>query len=104
VVFTLAAYLQIILTYAYFYAVGGKAWFPKYEALRDAIYFSFCSILTIGYGKLEPTELIPRGVVISELLLGLFFIVVIVGQVVAWATQTDNSRGEFSLEHVSLRS
>jgi Ion channel len=104
VIFTLASYLQIVLIYAYFYAVGGKAWYPQYRALRDAVYFSFGSILTVGYGNLKPSELIPRAVVISELVLGLFFIVVIVGQVVAWASQPQHSRGEFSLEDVSLRS
>lgn len=39
VALTLAGYLQIILTYAYFYAVGGQAWFPSYQAVRHAVYF-----------------------------------------------------------------
>jgi hypothetical protein len=74
-----------------------------YRAVSQAIYFSFGTVLTVGYGDLKPPGIVARGVVISKLILGLFFVVIVVGQVVAWATQTDPPRGEFSLERVSLR-
>lgn len=70
------------------------------SAPRGVLYFG--TAVTVSYGNLEPTQLVPLAAVVSELLLGLFFIVIIVAQVVAWTAQPKVSPGEFSLEHVSL--
>lgn len=104
VVLTLSGYLQVVLIYACCYAFANQAWFPQYkQGVGDAIYFSFGTIVTVGYGNLKPEQILPRAVVISELVLGLFFVVIIVGQIVAWASQTGQARGEFPLEHVLVR-
>jgi hypothetical protein len=103
VVLTVAGYVQIILIYAYLYAAIGKSWFPEYEAVLQAVYFSFGTIFTVGYGNLNPKDLMPCFVVASELLVGLFFIVTVLGQIVAWANQPNYSRGEFSLDYVRLQ-
>ena len=103
VILTLAGYVQVILIFAYVYAKMGTSWFPKYQAVRQAVYFSFGTISTVGYGNLEPTDLLPCFAVVSELLLGLFFVVTVLAQVVAWANQPQQSRGEFSLDYVRLQ-
>ena len=103
VALTLAGYSQLILVFAYLYARMGKSWFPKYEAVREAVYFSFGTIVTVGYGNLEARDLLPRFAVVSELMLGLFFFVIVFAQVAAWANQPQHSAGEFSLDRVSLK-
>jgi hypothetical protein len=103
VVLTLVGYVQVILIYAYIYATMGKSWFPEYQAVRQAVYFSFGTIFTVGYGNLNPKDLLPCFVVVSELVLGLFFVVTVLAQVVAWPNQPQYSSGEFSLDHVRLQ-
>jgi hypothetical protein len=102
VLLTLTGYLQVILVFAYVYAIMGTSWFPGYHAVRQAVYFSFGTIFTVGYGNLEPKDLLPCFVVIFELCLGLFFVVTVLAQVVTWANQSQYSRGEFSLDFVRL--
>jgi hypothetical protein len=103
VILTFAGYIQMILVYAYLYAVFGKSWFLKCVTAADAVYFSFGTTLTVGYGNLEPTYILPRSVVVSELMLGLFFVVIVIAQVAAWANQPQHSNGEFSLDVVRIR-
>ncbi len=102
VVLTFAGYIHVILVYAYLYATMGKPSFPDYKSVGDAVYFSFGTILTVGYRNLNPTRFLPRFVVVSELILGLFFVIIVIAQVAAWANQPRHSNGEFSLDHVRL--
>lgn len=103
VLLTGAGYVQIILFYAYLYAAMGKSYFPKYETVWQAVYFSFGTIFTVGYGNLMARDLLSCFVVASELLVGLLFIVIVLGQIVAWTNQPNYSKGEFPLDYVKLR-
>ena len=93
VVFSLAAFLQIVLSYAYFFSVlrSFGAIVPKGDqqvSVAEAVFFSFGTIATVGYGNLEPGNPLGQAVVASELVLGLYFVVIILAQVAAWTNQS----------------
>jgi len=104
VILTFAGYVQVILIYAYLYAIIGTLSFPKYESVNDAVYFSFGTILTVGYGNLDPTGFLARLLVASELILGLFFVATVIAQVAAWVSQSGRCNGKLSLDQVRLQS
>ncbi|WP_342617256.1 potassium channel family protein [Rhodoferax sp. GW822-FHT02A01] len=101
VVFSVAAYLQLALCYAYFYSVlhtfeiiGIKDNVPF--STDEAVYYSFGTILTVGYGSLAPATKLGKAIVISELLAGLYFVVIIIAQVASLNSQSKAENGVFS--------
>lgn len=101
VVLSLAAFVQIVLSYAYLFCVledfgviGPKASRPS--SVIDAVYFSFGTIATVGYGSLEPKNPVGQLVVASELVLGLYFVVIILAQVGAWTNQSKVELGSLA--------
>jgi hypothetical protein len=55
--------------------------------LPSAIYFSFISIATVGYGDIVPVHPVARGVVVTEAILGQFYMVVLVARLVSLYSQ-----------------
>jgi hypothetical protein len=100
VVFSLIAFVQIVLCYAYFYcilhALGAIGVLKGHAfSLMQAVYFSFGTIATVGYGFLEPENWFGQLVIVSELVLGLYFVVIILAQVAAWNSQSRVELGAF---------
>jgi hypothetical protein len=100
VVFSFLTYVQIVLCYSYFYcvlfdfgAVGPKE--NNAFSVMESVYFSFGTIATVGYGMVEPKNLLGKLFVASELVLGLYFAVIILAQVAAWTNQSKVELGRF---------
>jgi len=93
VLFSLASFVQIVLCYGYFYCVlndlGAVLAKNGYTfSVIEAVYYSFGTIATVGYGSLEPKNPFGQLVVASELMLGLYFVVIILAQVGTWTNQS----------------
>ena len=90
----MVAYVQIVLCYGYFYSVLNDfgAMCAKEQGFAfsviEAVYFSFGTIATVGYGDVVPKNALGRAVVASELVLGLYFVVIILAQVSSWTNQS----------------
>jgi hypothetical protein len=106
VVFTILAFIQIVLIYAYVYGALCDMNFMKSKAgcrsIMDAIYFSFGTIATVGYGKLIPLHPIGQLFIISELLYGLFFVVIILAQVGSWASISKVEMGSYQWDDIMI--
>lgn len=55
--------------------------------LPAAIYLSFVTIATVGYGEIVPSNPVARGLVTSEAVLGQFYMVVLVARLVSLYSQ-----------------
>lgn len=55
--------------------------------LPSAIYLSFVTIATVGYGDIVPSSAIARGLVVTEAVLGQFYMVVLVARLVSLYSQ-----------------
>jgi Ion channel len=69
---------------AYFYlsrADGGH--FNQSIGAFDAVYFSFVTIATVGYGDIHPLSSLAKSMVISEIIFGLWFFVTVIPVAVA---------------------
>lgn len=100
VLFSFTSFAQIVLLYAYFYCilddfgvVGPKETLTF--SVMDAVYYSFGTIATVGYGSLEPKGPLGQLLIVSELLFGLYFVVIILAQVGAWTNQSKVELGRF---------
>jgi hypothetical protein len=84
----LCAYLQLGLFFAYLYTAvdlfGGDPFFAQgpSQAASDYLYFSFVTMLTLGYGDLTPGGDIGRALIIVETLVGQIFLVVLIAYLV----------------------
>ncbi len=84
----LCAYLQLGLFFAYLYTAvdlfGGDPFFAQgpSQAASDYLYFSFVTMLTLGYGDLTPAGDIGRALIIVETLVGQIFLVVLIAYLV----------------------
>lgn len=100
VIFSLAGFVQIVLCYAYFYCIlytFGVIGVAKEHAfsVMQAVYFSFRTIATVGYGVLEPKNWFGQVVIASELVFGLYFVVIILAQVATWNSQSRVELGAY---------
>ncbi|MGO8731404.1 MAG: ion channel [Terriglobia bacterium] len=105
VVFSFVAFVQIVLCFGYFYSFFAELGVigPKEShtfSVMEAVYYSFGTIATVGYGSLEPKHCVGQLLVASELVLGLYFIVIILAQVSAWALQSKVELGTFSWDEL----
>ena len=100
VLFSLISFVQIVLCYAYFYCIlhrfGAIGPLKNYVfSVMQAVYFSFGTIATVGYGSLEPKNWFGQVVIASELVFGLYFVVIILAQVATWTSQSRVELGAF---------
>lgn len=75
----LMTYISITILYSYVYYFLPEhninpAFSRTLEGVFDAIYFSFVTIATLGYGDYVPTSFIAKALVISQLIIGLLII------------------------------
>jgi len=71
-----------------FNVAGASGEFP----LFDAIYFSFVTLATLGYGDLVPVSEVARGLAIVEAVSGQLFLAVMIARLVSSHSQTAGGR------------
>ena len=71
-----------------FNVAGAKGEFP----LFDAIYFSFVTLATLGYGDLLPVSEVARGLAIVEAVSGQLFLAVMIARLVSSHAQAAGGR------------
>jgi hypothetical protein len=60
--------------------------------LPSAIYLSFVTVATVGFGDIVPSNPVSRGLVITEAILGQFYMVVLVARLVTLYSAASGSR------------
>lgn len=98
VLYSLVGYVQIALSFAFFYVVLGSDHFCKEVSAVGSIFYSFATIATVGYGDLSPSTNLARLLVVLELILGLFFVAIVLAQVAGWATKSRREEGDYPIE------
>ncbi len=85
-VLALFSFAQLALAYGVLYALIGSQFQPPLHAVR-AVYFSFITISTLGYGDIRPIDdaWLAQSMVVAELIFGLYFLAVVVAIVTSWA-------------------
>jgi hypothetical protein len=69
-------------------AGGGSVWFP------DLVYFSFVTLLTIGFGDVTPVAPLARALVLFEGLFGVVFTTILMASLVAGYLRHRNHAGD----------
>ena len=74
-------YILIAIMYGcIYYLLPGKHIYPYFERSTDgvlsAIYFSFSTITTLGYGDFKPITALSRLIVTSQLIVGLLIVAI----------------------------
>lgn len=59
--------------------------------MGDAIYFSFVTLATLGYGDIVPATAIARGFAVFEAIAGQFYLAVLVGRLVGLRTAAETT-------------
>lgn len=79
------AYFQVEQLRPGSFAVGGAPTQPAQLDLQTAIYFSFVTLATLGYGDIAPLTPTARGLAVSEAVLGQLYLAVLVARLVGTA-------------------
>ena len=92
-VFLFFNYISICIAYGVLYITLCRASFNIDPDLIDLAYFSFTTMTALGLGDITPARhtLLVRFLVISEVLIGLYFWAVLVGTIIAWAVRETKS-------------
>jgi voltage-gated potassium channel len=88
VVLTLLAFVTVALVFSTLYLTVASDFIPRKLDLAQAVYFSFVTISTLGYGDIHPhTEnaIAAQMLVVTELIVGLYFLAIILAIVTSWA-------------------
>lgn len=105
VLLSFASYVQAVLCYAYAFCLLRGSFMldstqhPSNLAI-EAMYSSVGTIATVGYGALKPIDAIGKTLVASELVVGLYFVVIILAQVSAWSSHSKVELGEHPWQDV----
>jgi hypothetical protein len=86
--FGVSGFVLVALNFATFYLLLVPNEFgPECLLPMSAIYFSFVTMATVGYGDIHPkaTASFAQFLVIAEIIVGLFYIAVVLVTLVAWA-------------------
>jgi hypothetical protein len=84
VVLATFSFVQLVVAFSIFYVILASNFKPPLDTF-EALYFSFVTITTLGYGDILPNTVLAQSIVILELIAGLYFIVVVVGTITTWA-------------------
>jgi len=100
VLFSFVAYVQVVLCFAFWYLVLGQVDGQFNEPVTPvaAVFYSFGTIATVGYGDLKPLTAGAKFLVAFELVAGLFFVAIIIAQVAGWSTASRREAGEFAVD------
>ncbi len=91
-------YVEVVLAFAFLFIQ------PGIEVIRtscgntvstpsEAVYFSFVTITTLGYGDYAPSNALAQRLVVTEVGIGVFLVVVIIGHILGLLGR-DNARKE----------
>lgn len=97
VLLSFIAYIHVILCFAIFYLVWCEQ-FTMTVSPSSAVFYSFGTIATVGYGDLKPKTPWAESLVVLELVGGLFFVAIIFAQVASWATKSRREEGDYSMD------
>jgi hypothetical protein len=75
-------YMAVIQIWPNSFAMHGVLIRPEAFTLQNAIYFSFMTVTTLGYGDLEPIGEVARGLAILEAVAGQLYLTVMVARLV----------------------
>jgi len=84
---TLLTFTYQVIGYAVFILASENHFTRKIEGILDSIYFSFVTITTLGYGEIKPTSPWGKLLIIFELIIGLYFLVIILSVIVSWINE-----------------
>ena len=94
-----AAYLLIGVGYAYAYQIDSRinpaaveSTVGKMTTFVDWIYFSFCTLSTVGYGDIVPTSRLSRTLAIGEGISGQLFLAILIARLVAMQVSAASDR------------
>lgn len=63
-------------------AFNGLPQAPWLENFAEAVYFSFVTITTLGYGDILPVQPLPRFLVLMEAIVGVFYMAILVASLI----------------------
>lgn len=92
-VFVFFNYISICIAYGVLYITLCRSSFNIDPDLIDLAYFSFTTMIALGIGDITPARhtMLARFLVISEVLIGLYFWAVLVGMIISWKAREANS-------------
>ena len=99
-IFTLLSFFSLAVAFAVLYGTSPSA-FHNASAKLDAVsavYFSLITLATVGYGDFSPQNTIFRIVVVCEVLIGLFFVTVILAIISSWAMKRPEHDEQLSVD------
>ena len=85
------AYFQIEQARPGSFAIAGAPSQPQQLDLQTAIYFSFVTLATLGYGDISPVKPTARGMAVTEAMLGQLYLAVLVARLVGLTGSKDES-------------
>jgi hypothetical protein len=94
VVLTINAYLNLGLVFAVFYAVQSRGFAPPVSAF-DSVYFSIATMTTIGSDVMKPATRMFQTTIMIELIVSLYFLVVILAAVISRVPQPPDSMSRY---------
>lgn len=79
-------YISIAIAFGVLYVTLCRASFNIVPDLIDLAYFSFSTMTAMGLGDISPARqtILVRFMIISEVLIGLYFWAVLVGMIISW--------------------
>ena len=86
-------YISICVAFGLLYATLCRSSFNIHPGLFDLAYFSCTTMTALGLGDILPLRhtILVRVLVISEVLIGLYFWAVLVGMTISWAARETES-------------
>jgi hypothetical protein len=108
-IFALFSLFTIIVAFAVFFVLANSGFTDKAESAESilslfrAVYFSFVTITTLGYGDIVPLGgtfmgYIAQLLVMLELVVGLYFLLIILATVASWGNSPPSIDYPFTLE------
>lgn len=94
-----AAYLLIGVAYAFSYQIdmqvnpaAVESTVGKMNSFVDWIYYSFCTLSTLGYGDIVPKSRLSRSLAIGEAITGQLYLAILIARLVAMQTSRAGPR------------
>lgn len=84
-IFTLIGLITLSSIFALFFLGVPNDFAPCLDPI-SAIYFSLVTVATVGYGDIRPLDGLAQLMVFSELMVGAYFVMVIVAIITSWGT------------------
>jgi hypothetical protein len=93
-VFVFFNYISICIAFGLLYITLCRSSFNIDPDLIDLAYFSFTTMTALGLGDISPARhtILVRFLVVSEVLIGLYFWAVLVGMIISWAVREAESK------------